>query len=296
MSIARQRRRPPSVGRSAPRTLLLATDLQQSVFSNLQVDGLNRSAFTPYGFQSSSQGARSQLGFNGQLREPTGWYHLGNGHRVYNPVLMRFHSSDKLSPFGAGGMNPYAYCSGSPVGRVDPSGKFSLPAIGNLVSFFLSGIFTGVALNRASAAIVSGVESSWLSRLATTAGFLGGGTTAISRLLIIPSTLVQPMPGSLVAASSLVAIGGQVLTGAGALILNLPIMQKWMTDAAANGQSRVRVLGAALKEASGWNFLRRQKPGVVPGRPPDIPLAQVSEAVPNSANAIRRGSATPPPS
>lgn len=64
------------------------------------------------------------LGFTGQPRDPfTGCYHLGNGHRTYNPVLMRFHSADRLSPFGKGGLNAYAYCQGDPVNYQDPSGQ-----------------------------------------------------------------------------------------------------------------------------------------------------------------------------
>lgn len=63
------------------------------------------------------------LGFNGELHEPgTGWQILGNGYRVYNPALMRFHSPDSLSPFGQGGMNAYAYCNGDPVNAMDPTG------------------------------------------------------------------------------------------------------------------------------------------------------------------------------
>jgi RHS repeat-associated protein len=65
------------------------------------------------------------LGFTGQLRDSfTGCYHLGNGHRTYNPVLMRFHSADRLSPFGKGGINAYAYCQNDPVNFHDPSGRF----------------------------------------------------------------------------------------------------------------------------------------------------------------------------
>lgn len=69
----------------------------------------------------------SGLGFNGQWREPvTGCYLLGNGHRSYSPTLMRFCCPDRLSPFGAGGINAYAYCVGDPVNRSDPSGKASI--------------------------------------------------------------------------------------------------------------------------------------------------------------------------
>ena len=67
----------------------------------------------------------SLLAFTGQPRDPlTGCYHLGNGHRTYNPVLMRFHSADRLSPFGKGGINVYAYCQNDPVNFHDPTGRF----------------------------------------------------------------------------------------------------------------------------------------------------------------------------
>jgi RHS repeat-associated protein len=52
----------------------------------------------------------------------TGVYHLGNGHRSYDPGLRRFLSPDRLSPFGAGGFNAYAYCQGDPVNYRDPTG------------------------------------------------------------------------------------------------------------------------------------------------------------------------------
>lgn len=72
---------------------------------------------------------QGRLGFNGQLHEPGDcWQFLGNGYRVYNPVLMRFHSPDSLSPFGEGGINAYAYCAGDPVNAVDPSGHWSFHA------------------------------------------------------------------------------------------------------------------------------------------------------------------------
>lgn len=51
-----------------------------------------------------------------------GGYLLGNGYRTYNPALMRFNSPDSLSPFEAGGLNPYSYCSGDPINNIDPSG------------------------------------------------------------------------------------------------------------------------------------------------------------------------------
>ena len=71
----------------------------------------------------------SVLGFNGERIDPVlGGYHLGNGYRLYNPALRRFTSPDSMSPFGAGGINPYAYCEGDPINNTDPTGHgiFSL--------------------------------------------------------------------------------------------------------------------------------------------------------------------------
>ncbi|WP_338744737.1 RHS repeat-associated core domain-containing protein [Pseudomonas putida] len=78
--------------------------------------------YTPYGYRKSRQ---SQLGFNGELHDAlSGLYSLGNGHRMFSPILMRFHIPDKLSPFGMGGLNSYAYCKADPVNRADPSGRY----------------------------------------------------------------------------------------------------------------------------------------------------------------------------
>ncbi|WP_060493795.1 RHS repeat-associated core domain-containing protein [Pseudomonas sp. NBRC 111140] len=64
------------------------------------------------------------LCFTGQLLERTvQGYLLGNGYRLYSPMLMRFVSPDSFSPFGKGGCNTYAYCSGDPVNKTDPSAQ-----------------------------------------------------------------------------------------------------------------------------------------------------------------------------
>lgn len=69
------------------------------------------------------------LGFKGErLEQPYGWYLLGNGLRAYNPSLRRFHSPDRLSPFGKGGLNAYAYCVGDPVNFSDPTGQNAILA------------------------------------------------------------------------------------------------------------------------------------------------------------------------
>jgi len=105
---------------------LLATDQQRSVLQRMDSKGPLPQIYTPYGHHSAESGLSSLLGFNGERRDPvTGHYLLGNGHRAFNPILMRFNSPDRLSPFGRGGFNPYAYCLGDPVNFSDPTGRFA---------------------------------------------------------------------------------------------------------------------------------------------------------------------------
>lgn len=106
-------------------TTLLANDQQRSILQTLKTNHQPQSiAYSPYGHCPSTSGLLSLLGFNGERRDPlTGNYLLGNGYRAFNPVLMRFISPDRLSPFGEGGFNAYAYCENDPINYTDPSGK-----------------------------------------------------------------------------------------------------------------------------------------------------------------------------
>ncbi|WP_082481464.1 RHS repeat domain-containing protein [Pseudomonas sp. Leaf127] len=100
---------------------LLATDSNNSVLGQLDSDGVDGHRYTAYGH--SVPKPEGSVGYNGEFTEPaTRWQLLGNGYRAYNPVLMRFHSPDNLSPFEEGGVNAYMYCGGDPVNQVDPSG------------------------------------------------------------------------------------------------------------------------------------------------------------------------------
>lgn len=107
-----------------PDTRLLASDLAGSVLVASQGALRHGFVFSAYGHDLALAVFRTQLGFNGVIRELlTGCYLLGNGHRAFSPTLMRFHSPDGLSPFAAGGINAYGYCGGDPVNHVDPDGR-----------------------------------------------------------------------------------------------------------------------------------------------------------------------------
>ncbi|VEA66451.1 RHS repeat-associated core domain [Serratia plymuthica] len=107
----------------------------------------------------------SVTGFTGEYRDPvSGHYHLGNGYRVYNPVLMRFMSPDSLSPFGPGGINPYVYCAGDPINNTDPSGHMSKGlkigiGIGVAIGTIALGVITGGTSLAAEGAIAGTVAA-----------------------------------------------------------------------------------------------------------------------------------------
>ncbi|WP_408005631.1 RHS repeat-associated core domain-containing protein [Pseudomonas carassii] len=106
--------------------LLMATDSQRSVFYGALGANSSRRCYAPYGFDPIPDTGIPLSRFTGAFRERhTGLYLLGNGTRGYSPALMRFLSVDSWSPFGEGGLNAYAYCSGDPVNRVDPTGHLS---------------------------------------------------------------------------------------------------------------------------------------------------------------------------
>lgn len=106
---------------------LLATDRHGSVLHLHALPATPPMSYTAFGYRLFAIGLSSMMGFNGQLQEQTLLgYLLGNGYRLYNPVLMRFVSPDSLSPFFSGGGNAYVYCGNDPMNTIDPSGHMGL--------------------------------------------------------------------------------------------------------------------------------------------------------------------------
>lgn len=133
-------------------------------------------SYAPYG--GSGNFRNLPAGFNGQRVDPVSQcYHLGNGARSYNPVLMRFNSPDSLSPFGAGGINPYTYCLGDPINRSDPSGHISV--LGTTTSII--GLVLGALSIFAGGAGIATIALS-LASLGTGAASVGLEISASSKI------------------------------------------------------------------------------------------------------------------
>ncbi|MDH0357055.1 RHS repeat-associated core domain-containing protein [Morganella sp. GD04133] len=155
---------------------LTGTDHNSSlIWSENKTDGATRHNWSPYG---SGNPVDLLPGFNGERCDPvSGSYHLGNGYRAYNPVLMRFNCPDSLSPFGEGGINPYAYCAGDPVNFTDPSGHMSVGAgIGLGIAGILAVFTAGAPLLTTMAASISalGSVSAAVGSVSVTSLVIGG--------------------------------------------------------------------------------------------------------------------------
>lgn len=111
----------------------LRCDAAGSVLGVQPRKGMTAFDYTVYGYAQRKDRASCLLGFNGEHRNAfEDVYLLGQGHRAYSTIMMRFHSPDNISPFGRGGVNAYAYCHGDPVNYTDPSGK---SAIGRFLKY-----------------------------------------------------------------------------------------------------------------------------------------------------------------
>ncbi|MFK0091162.1 RHS repeat-associated core domain-containing protein [Pseudomonas sp. NPDC090592] len=107
---------------STPNELaLLSTDNLNTPISIVHNENISGKAFSAYGYISTECREHSLIGFAGETPIVGEKYLLGS-YRIFDPVLMRFHSPDNLSPFLAGSINSYGYCSGDPINNTDPTG------------------------------------------------------------------------------------------------------------------------------------------------------------------------------
>jgi len=151
-------------------------------------DAVQGFSYAPFG-STPARGNGLAPGFNGERLDPVSQtYHLGNGYRTYNPALMRFNAPDSWSPFGAGGLNQYAYCAGDPINRTDPSGHLSgqawagigLGILGLLGAIFSAGMSiaaAGGAMAAISAASAVDLATGSLGVLADLTSIATGATS-----------------------------------------------------------------------------------------------------------------------
>ncbi|MDT0321859.1 RHS repeat-associated core domain-containing protein [Streptomyces millisiae] len=217
-------------------TILFGADGKQTVLVATETGKQSEEyAYTPYGDRRPAA-AESVLGHDGERADPaTGCYHLGNGYRAYNPLLMRFTVPDSLSPFGGGGINPYAYCLGDPINRTDPTGHLSWGAWLS-IGVGIAGIGLAVFTGGASIAAATGV---W----ATVAAAGLGLDVASSTAAILSGALEGAAPGAS-------GILGWVSIGTGAAGIGSGIGARIGSVIAARALSRLAAQSAAAAKAT----------------------------------------------
>ncbi|MFK3797655.1 MULTISPECIES: RHS repeat-associated core domain-containing protein [unclassified Pseudomonas] len=169
-------------------TILLGTDAQGSV--RMEAGNTVRARrYSAHGADVATAD-NEPFGYTGEQCEPvSGWY-IPGGYRPYDPVLMCFLAPDTDSPFGQGGINPYAWCDGDPVNRVDPDGhswvSYALAVTGIVLGFI--GLIPGLQALPAFGVLFSTgtsllTTSNITALVATTLDIVALATGAASTLL-----------------------------------------------------------------------------------------------------------------
>lgn len=222
------------------------------------MQGRQRSAYSPYG-ANGQRLLRPALGFTGQIREPAGGYLLGNGKRLYLPSQARFCQPDRLSPFGRGGINAYAYCGQDPINRHDPSGNF-FSWLPNLLGAGTSTVFLSSVFNKTADTIVDLSVGSMtsapgrLARLESVGTFWGATAGVVSNVAGLAAGGVSELGSvsvvsGMVASTAYSASGVAPAVGAGV---------SWVGKARGDGLSPARVALLAVDEISGLRYATRR--------------------------------------
>ncbi|MCO8160806.1 sugar-binding protein [Pseudomonas sp. 21LCFQ010] len=246
---------------SAP-TLLLACNAANSVVAELQDQQYRHARYNAWGQRSSGQDEPllSTAGFNGEPQDAlTGCYLLGQGYRAYNPALMRFHSPDSLSPFGAGGLNPYAYCLGNPVAFQDPSGhsvgqleysRFKPNVGGIALNLLISAVFTGLAIGTLGSATPFIMA---ISIAGAGAGVIGTGYTTAAMLQRDPKKAQQQSEIGAAAHRLEMLFGLAFMAkGMGKWLVKktaaLPLKRDWQGNAEELWQTKYKFMGSSADQ------------------------------------------------
>ncbi|MFV3290826.1 RHS repeat-associated core domain-containing protein [Pseudomonas sp. NY11955] len=241
---------------------LLATDSLRSVMND-STDV--RRAYTAYGLANIQGGPMSA--FCGEYRDAlTGYYHLGNGYRQFNPAIMRFHGPDGWSPFGDGGINAYVYCTGDPINKSDSTGHVGwLPVIAQAASSISTALG---AINRRASAVVeqrirrfAGLPVAHELAQAEAAdmlfgyasGIMGTGANVARNVVASPAAVANTLAGQLVWIGAAGSTGVAVATNLNAY----PVFRSWTKTARANGMNPVGVAFEGAGQVLVPPFVRR---------------------------------------
>ncbi|KOC88182.1 RHS repeat-associated core domain-containing protein [Winslowiella iniecta] len=194
-------------------------------------------------------------GFNGQRLDPVGgFYALGHGYRAYNPGIKRFNCPDRLSPFNAGGINPYAYCDGDPINRCDPSGHFSWQAIAG-ISLGMLGL-VGAIFTAGSSLIAVGSITSALAASSTMTLVVGSSALVSDITGIVSLATANHDPRVSTVAGWLSFASGLLSLGAG-LVNAGPKLARWLTQPLSSRLDTMLKVGLSGRGATG--LLKQQR-------------------------------------
>ncbi|WP_223459793.1 RHS repeat-associated core domain-containing protein [Pseudomonas sp. A-R-26] len=198
------------VAQAVREVLLTGCDGQGTV----QVESAQQTSRVSYTAHGADVGSGNSLvGYAGEPRGLVEDGYLLGSYRPYDPYLMLFLAPDNDSPFGAGGLNRYAYCAGDPLNRVDPDGhsfwKWLVAGIGLAI-----GVLATVASFGAAAPAVAGVIAGGLTTL-TASGALAVTSVALGVVATTTgaASLILEATGNTEAASILGTVS--LITGIG---------------------------------------------------------------------------------
>jgi RHS repeat-associated protein len=199
------------------------------------------------------------LGFNGGRLDPvSGTTHLGNGYRAYSPALMRFNCPDTMSPFGMGGINPYAYCTGDPINRADPSGHMSWQAglgMGLGVLGIIGAAFTGgISIAAAESISAALAEASTVSLFVGTSALVGDATGVASAATEQSNPKASAVLGWVSLAAGILSLGAGAMSG-NYRLAGKTISKTSLTEATLRGRGPMLATEAAghLRPLDGIN-------------------------------------------
>ncbi len=157
--------------RSGGTTTVLGTDRNGSAVMSSADGSAEVIAYSPFG----DGGSTARTGYNGELRDvQSQGYLLGNGIRVYFPILGSFASQDDFAPFSGGGLHPYAYCHRDPINLIDPSGHMSEKAqLGTAIATGILGVLMSIA------GVILAIPTGGASLGATAAGWAAVGMSFV---------------------------------------------------------------------------------------------------------------------